>query len=424
MPGIPLQGSRSNPTSPSNQPTPALPVNSSTEAGSQWIFTDIELAHAPSILDGMDAEKERTNRGKGVNFILQVGVMLRLPQTTLATASVFLHRFYMRHSMVEGVGRVGYHYYPMAATSLFLATKVEETCRKMKELVIACVRVAQKDPSKAVDEQDREYWRWRDNIQLNEDMLLEALCFDLTLESPYTTLFKLLTRFGEDQNKRLRNAAWAFVNDSCLTMLCLMVPSKALAAAAMFAAAKLCYVTFPDDNHERPWWQAIGVKPTDILNACTHMCKTYEHLPVRGSREEGLYTQISGEIAADLATTRQAPASKANGEQQDHLGNGTMDWNVGTCENDTSERKEDNNEANAMAGLRNVNRASGSDTTVSHRHISTNGALDGMSEELLARERTYAENGNQPAKRNDGSTDNPTLDGEVDDLSEEGEVEA
>ena len=424
MPGIRLQASESNLMSPSNQPTSSSPVNSSIGAGSQWIFTDTELAHAPSIIDGMDAEKERTNRGKGVNFILQVGVMLRLPQTTLATASVFLHRFYMRHSMVEGVGRVGYHYYPMAATSLFLATKVEETCRKMKELVIACVRVAQKDPTKAVDEQDREYWRWRDNIQLNEDLLLEALCFDLTLESPYTTLFKLLTRFGEDQNKRLRNAAWAFVNDSCLTMLCLIVPSKALAAAAMFAAAKLCCVTFPDDSHERPWWQAISVKPSDIMKACTHMCKTYEHLPVRGSREEGLYTQLSREIVADLAATRQALASKTNGEQQEHLGNGTMDWNAGIYQNNASERKEDNNETKATAGLRDDNGASGSDTIISHQHISTNGALHRMSEELHARERIFAENGNRPTDRNDGSRDNSTLDAEGDDLSEEGEVEA
>ncbi|KAM0797908.1 hypothetical protein BDR22DRAFT_862072, partial [Usnea florida] len=46
-----------------------------------------------------------------------------------------------------------FHYYSMAATCLFLAYKVEECVPKMRELVIACVRVAQKDLHKMVDEQ-------------------------------------------------------------------------------------------------------------------------------------------------------------------------------------------------------------------------------------------------------------------------------
>ena len=51
------------------------------------------------------------------------------------------------HSVEEkppngGTPRPPMHYYSVAATSLFLATKVEENCRKMKELVIACVREA------------------------------------------------------------------------------------------------------------------------------------------------------------------------------------------------------------------------------------------------------------------------------------------
>ena len=53
----------------------------------------------------------------------------------------------MRHPMQT------FHYYSMAATCLFLAYKVEECVRKMRELVVACVRVAQKDPHKMVDEQ-------------------------------------------------------------------------------------------------------------------------------------------------------------------------------------------------------------------------------------------------------------------------------
>lgn len=262
---------------------PALPSEILMVAETQWLFTEAELLRTPSILDGLTPEKERENRSKGVNFILQVGIMLKLPQITLATASVFLHRFYMRHSMQN------YHYYSMAATCLFLAYKVEECVRKMRELVVACVRVAQKDPHKNVDEQDKEYWRWRDNILQYEDLLLEAICFDLSLEPPYKTLFDLLMLFEQGDNKRLRNAAWAFVNDSCLTTLCLLFPSRTIAASALYAAAKHCNVAFPDDPSGRPWWDVIAVDLGSIRRACNYMASVYENGPAKAVKESGMY---------------------------------------------------------------------------------------------------------------------------------------
>ena len=85
---------------PLRQP-PALPSEILQIAETHWLFTEAELQRSPSILDGLSPEKEREFRSKGVNFILQVGIMLKLPQITLATASVFLHRFYMRHHNAE-----------------------------------------------------------------------------------------------------------------------------------------------------------------------------------------------------------------------------------------------------------------------------------------------------------------------------------
>lgn len=263
--------------------TPALPSEILMVAETQWLFTEAELLRTPSIIDGLAPEKERENRSKGVNFILQVGIMLKLPQITLATASVFLHRFYMRHTMKT------YHYYSMAATCLFLAYKVEECVRKMRELVVACVRVAQKDPHKTVDEQDKEYWRWRDNILQYEDVLLEAICFDLSLEPPYKTLFDLLMQFEQGDNKKLRNAAWAFVNDSCLTTLCLLFPSRTIAASALYAAAKHCDVAFPDDARGRPWWEVIDVDVGSIRRVCNYMAGVYENGPTKAGKESGMY---------------------------------------------------------------------------------------------------------------------------------------
>ncbi|KAL8728402.1 MAG: hypothetical protein Q9166_005448 [cf. Caloplaca sp. 2 TL-2023] len=308
--------------SPTREP-PALPNEVLMVAESQWIFSENELLRTPSILDGLSPEKERENRGKGVNFIFQVGIMLKLPQVTLATASVLLHRFFVRHSMVEAPGRPAFHYYSMAATSIFLATKIEEDCRKMKELVVACVRVAQKDPKKLVDEQDKEYWRWRDNILHNEDVLLEALCFDLTLEPPYKVLFEYLNYFDEGNNRRLRNSAWAFINDSCMTTLCLQFSSRAIAASALYAAAKHCHTDIPDDEDGRPWWETIGMDLKTIKQACNFLATVYEHVHVKNGRDVSIHQRTpedGNELTAKTRAARNRSAEREQTGTPGHLG--------------------------------------------------------------------------------------------------------
>lgn len=288
---------------------------------SQWLFTPSELQRAPSIVDGMKAELERSNRSKGVNFITQVGMLLKLPQLTLATASVYLHRFFMRHSMVDLPNRPGLHHYAVAATALFLATKVEENCRKMKELVVACCRVAQKQPNLIVDEQNKEYWKWRDTILHNEDLLLEALCFDLQLEQPYRILFEFLCYYDVQHDKNLRNVSWAYINDANLTPMCLLFPTRLIAGSALYAAAKFTGVTFPDDEQGRPWWDTLGLDIVDITRAVNFMAEVYENstLPRQGQKE--VYRKAGEEgpdttRSANSPGTAQSPSQSVGAESQ------------------------------------------------------------------------------------------------------------
>ena len=261
--------------------TPPFPPNPALQRSQpQWLFTPSELQRAPSIHDGMSTFQERSNRIKGVTFITQVGILLKLPQLTLATASVYLHRFFMRHSMVDLPNRPGMHHYTVAATALFLATKVEENCRKIRELVVACCRVAQKQPNLVVDEQNKEYWKWRDTILHNEDVLLEALCFDLEFEQPYRILFNFLCYYGVQDNKQLRNAAWAFTNDSHVTVMCLLYTPRAIAGAALYFAAKSSGDVFPDDDSGHPWWEHLGLCFSEVQGACNLMADEYEKSPL------------------------------------------------------------------------------------------------------------------------------------------------
>lgn len=90
---------------------PRPPPPAVAQAEEQWIFTEDELLLAPTIVDGMTPGEERALRRKGVNFILQVGMMLKLPQTTLSTAAVFFNRYLMRNSLKPRPGYKPLHHY-------------------------------------------------------------------------------------------------------------------------------------------------------------------------------------------------------------------------------------------------------------------------------------------------------------------------
>ncbi|KAH7139344.1 cyclin-like protein [Dendryphion nanum] len=314
-------------------PPPAL-----AEAEQQWIFSDDELLQTPSILDGMSPEEERTLRRKGVNFILQVGMMLKLPQTTLGTAAVFFNRFLMRNSLKSRPGFKALHHYQVAATALFLATKVEENCRKMKELVIACVRVALKDPNKLVDEQTKDFWKWRDTILYSEDVILESLCFDLSVESPYKIMYELLKYYGVEHNKRLRNATWAFLSDSALTQLSLLFTSHTIAAASLYAGARLVEVEFPNEDG-KPWWEVQHVKLRDIRRACNFMADIYEASPGKDG-EASIYVGLkSPEDGLEYGTPRSLTNTQAP-DQPPANGNANSNTNSNANTEEVSEEGE------------------------------------------------------------------------------------
>jgi protein BUR2 len=95
---------------------PKLPGMIIAESERQWLYTEDELMNSPSITGGMAPEEERLLRSKGVVFINSVGHMLKVPQTTITTASVFFHRFLMRYSLVSVKGTKTLHHYVCVAT--------------------------------------------------------------------------------------------------------------------------------------------------------------------------------------------------------------------------------------------------------------------------------------------------------------------
>ena len=226
----------------------------------------------------------------------------------------------------------GQHYYSVAAATLFLATKVEEDCRKIKELVVACVKVAQKNPNLVVDEQDKEFWRWRDTILSLEDVLLETLCFDLSVTTPYKTLISYLHYLGYENDKKLRNTAWAILNDSSMTMMCLVFESSIIAASALYAAARHCGIKFLDGQDGRPWWERLGVELREVKKGVNFLAEGYEARGGRGEMRD-VY-QYTPEEEAGWKTREE----RETGPEGERIGE-SMTGEVGFEEGGLGERK-------------------------------------------------------------------------------------
>lgn len=263
------------------QRIPGIPNPVVAAAHQKWLFTDEELERTPSRIDKIDREKEDYIRHRAVEFIWQVSMMLKMPPQTSMTATVFMHRFLMRYSLRGQYPEMAaqlMHPKVIAAVALFIAFKVDETMRRMKDFVVACCRVAMKQADLIVDEQSKDYWKWRDLILQNEGLMLEYLCFDLQLESPYRILWEYSLFLNVSENRPLRHAAYAFLNDSTYTVLCLQFPPRVIAAAALYAAARHSQVAFPDDAEGRPWWVQIDVRVEDLIRACQLIVKIYERV--------------------------------------------------------------------------------------------------------------------------------------------------
>ncbi|EPX70452.1 P-TEFB associated cyclin [Schizosaccharomyces octosporus yFS286] len=242
------------------------------QRSSQWIIKKEDLEYTPSALDGIPLVQEEIQRSKGCNFIINVGLRLKSPQITLATANAYFHRFYLRFSLKD------YHYYDIAATCIFLASKVEDSNRKLRDIIINCAKVAQKNNNILIDEQTKEYWRWRDVILYTEEILLEALCFDFRVDHPFNDLMRLIQKYASE-NKNLTKVAWTYINDSTRSISCLLFPSKVIAAAAFQHGLEKTKTSLPLDNAGIPLWLIdIDVSMDDIHAVMDLIHSLYRHI--------------------------------------------------------------------------------------------------------------------------------------------------
>lgn len=256
----------------------------SEEAG-HWYLSRKEIEdNSPSKHDGIDLKKEAYLRKSYCSFLQELGMKLKVPQVTIATAIIFCHRFFLHQSHAKNDRRT------IATACMFLAGKVEETPRPLKDVIFVSYEIINKKDPVAVQKikQKEVYEQQKELILTGERVVLATLGFDFNVNHPYKPLVEAIKKFKVAQNA-LAQVAWNFVNDGLRTSLCLQFKPHHVAAGAIFLAAKFLKVKLPSDG-ERVWWQEFDVTPRQLEEVSNQMLELYEQnrvQPSHGSEVEG-----------------------------------------------------------------------------------------------------------------------------------------
>ncbi|KAJ6796581.1 cyclin-T1-3-like isoform X1 [Iris pallida] len=285
--------------------------------GSSWYLSRKEIEeNSPSRKDGIDLKKEAYFRKSYCTFLQDLGMRLKVPQVTIATAIVFCHRFFLRQSHAKNDRRT------IATVCMFLAGKVEETPRPLKDVILVSYEIIHKRDPAAVQriKQKEVYEQQKELILLGERVVLATLAFDFNVNHPYKPLVEAIKKFKVAQNA-LAQVAWNFVNDGLRTSLCLQFKSHHIAAGAIFLAAKFLKVKLPSDG-DKVWWQEFDVTPRQLEEVSNQMLELYEQnraMASHGNETEG--SSASG--ANHRAPMKALPGAEETPSQNAHVGTST-----------------------------------------------------------------------------------------------------
>merc|ERR1711871_71 len=195
-----------------------------------WYFTKEQGNDTPSRRDGISENEEKENRKDTCGFIQEAGMKLKMPQYTIATAIVYFHRFFMRHSLKV------YDKMMVGTACLFLAGKAEETPRKLKDAVSTGYSIKYPDRPPLKPESEDMVKRQESLVSVEREGL-KATLFNMKVDHPYQELIKTVKQMKGQ--RELAQGAWNLVNDSLRTTVCLRFKPKMVAIAAIYLASKM-----------------------------------------------------------------------------------------------------------------------------------------------------------------------------------------
>ncbi|GAX18019.1 cyclin T [Fistulifera solaris] len=239
-----------------------------------------DISQLPSLQDGMSIQEESMKRRKTCRFIEEAGRILKLPRVAIATAMVFFHRFYAKHSFAQ------HDRFEVAVACLLLAAKTEESPKKLVVVLEECQKLkwrgmqagsaTVKPPD--LDPKGEEFSKLKERVLLLERVILHTIGFELSIDHPYKFLVEQIKQLvqgkkliyqnnhtpvglssPQQQQQHMMNEmvqlAMNFANDSMHTSLCLQFDPKKIAFTCVYLAAQFGHLV--PTNESDDWCDSL-----------------------------------------------------------------------------------------------------------------------------------------------------------------------
>ncbi|KAI9081126.1 hypothetical protein K1719_036885 [Acacia pycnantha] len=219
---------------------------------------------SPSRKDGIDPLQETNLRYSYCAFLQDLGMRLALPQTTIGTAMVLCHRFFVRRS------HACHDRFLIATATLFLAAKSEDTPCPLNNVLQAS--------SEILHQQSYAFWphpdwfeQFRERVLEAETLVLTTLNFELNVQHPYASLTSILTKLGLSQTD-LVNLALQLISEGLRSSLWLQFKPHHIAAGATFLAAKFLNMDLAPYHNI---WQEFQTTPSILQDVTQQLMELF-----------------------------------------------------------------------------------------------------------------------------------------------------
>lgn len=119
------------------------------------------------------------------DFITEIGNTLHMRLISQSTALVFFHRFYQNQTFEVHDNWI------VSLACIFLAAKVEEDVKKLKDVILCGEALLQKQNNTKMREEGEEFKSISEKVLLSERILLHTLGFELSIQHPHNCMFRL-----------------------------------------------------------------------------------------------------------------------------------------------------------------------------------------------------------------------------------------
>ncbi|KAI8820265.1 cyclin-L1, partial [Fimicolochytrium jonesii] len=241
------------------------------------VLTVEQLQTTPSMDDGIPKELEYELRVLGCELIQSAGILLRLPQVSMATAQVLFQRYYYVASMRVAAVR------DIAMGAMFLASKVEETPRRIRDIINVFSWLF--DRYRGVEPRVEgylglQYNDFKEGLLSGEMRILCMLGFNVQVQQPHGFMINYLRSLDVAENEQLAQTAWNYLNDGLRTNIYTLYQPSTLACAAIHLAARKHRIPLPTNP---PWWEVFDAEEEDLRNIAGEIGRLY-----RGGARRGL----------------------------------------------------------------------------------------------------------------------------------------